>query len=84
MTQGMLVLNLGRNERMGCKHACTCGGFCPGCTSFEPEEYCGEAEDNYDMLYGSPQQPEQEDPRMQEHEEEMIRQHNLKENQNAR
>lgn len=30
---------------MGCKHACTCGGFCPGCRSYEPESYFGEAED---------------------------------------
>jgi len=30
---------------MGCKYACTCGGMCPGCGSYQPESYFGEAED---------------------------------------
>ena len=51
---------------MGCKSACICGGFCPGCTDYEPESYCGEAEDRYDDLYGRPQQ-EQQDNRVQEY-----------------
>jgi hypothetical protein len=28
-------------------------GFCPGCTDYEKESYCGEAEDEYDMIYGA-------------------------------
>ena len=30
---------------MGCLYACTCGGLCPGCTSYKPEQYYGHAED---------------------------------------
>ena len=30
---------------MGCIYACTCSGICPGCKSYEPEQYCGHAED---------------------------------------
>lgn len=30
---------------MGCKYACTCSGICPGCRTYEPEEYYGHAED---------------------------------------
>ena len=65
---------------MGCKSACICGGFCPGCTSYEPETYFGHAEDVYDNLHGRLEQSEQEDPRIQEYyEEEMIKQHNNRE-----
>lgn len=38
---------------MGCKHACVCGGNYLGCTSYEKEEYCGQAEDERDELYGN-------------------------------
>ena len=41
---------------MGCKYACVCGGICLGCPDFEPEAYCGEAEDIYDQTYGKPAQ----------------------------
>ena len=44
---------------MGCKSACVCGGFCPGCTSYEPESYFGEAESIYDKVYGNSQQVSQ-------------------------
>lgn len=37
---------------MGCKYACICGGICPGCTRFEPEEYCGHAEDILTQSHG--------------------------------
>ena len=30
---------------MGCIHSCTCGGICPGCSDYQPEAYCGDAED---------------------------------------
>lgn len=40
---------------MGCKYACVCyGGPCPGCTKYEPEEYCGHAEDIADQRNGEP------------------------------
>jgi hypothetical protein len=37
---------------LGCKYACTCGGFCPGCQSYEKEDYCGHAEDYHDSIHG--------------------------------
>ncbi|MEG2057808.1 MAG: hypothetical protein RRZ84_07850 [Romboutsia sp.] len=33
---------------MGCRYACTCSGNCLSCSSYQPEEYCGHAEDIYD------------------------------------
>ena len=38
---------------MGCVNACICGGMCVGCSAYEPERYCGEAEDLYDELHGN-------------------------------
>lgn len=37
---------------MGCKYACICGGICPGCTRYQPEEYCGHAEDILAQSHG--------------------------------
>jgi hypothetical protein len=37
---------------MSCKFACTCGGICPGCTTREPEEYFGQAEDILSNQHG--------------------------------
>lgn len=65
---------------MSCRHACTCGGFCPGCSSREPERYFGEAEDllskqlgyeSYeDHMSSNRREQEQEDTRQQECQEE--------------
>lgn len=43
---------------MGCRNACICGGRCSD-SCYEPERYCGEAEDLYDELHGSKQQEEE-------------------------
>lgn len=60
---------------MGCRYSCTCGGFCPGCTSYEPETYCGEAEDVYNNTYGSPQQQQQEDEQAKQYYVEIEAEH---------
>lgn len=39
---------------MGCRFACTCGGTCYNCGSYQKEEYFGHAEDLYDECYGNP------------------------------
>jgi hypothetical protein len=37
---------------MGCIHSCTCGGVCPGCSSYQPEAYIGDAEDRLSNQMG--------------------------------
>lgn len=44
---------------MGCRNACICGGRCSD-SCYEPERYCGEAEDLYDELYGSREREKEE------------------------
>lgn len=44
---------------MGCKSACICGGNCLGCSGYEPESYCGEAEDLYDELHHKSKEEEE-------------------------
>lgn len=43
---------------MGCRNACICGGRCSE-SCYEPERYCGEAEDIYDELYGKAKEEEE-------------------------
>lgn len=50
---------------MGCRNACICGGRCSD-SCYEPESYCGEAEDLYDELNGSSQQEEEYYKEMEE------------------
>ena len=44
---------------MGCKNACICSGNCLGCSGYEAESYCGEAEDLYDELHGKSKEEEE-------------------------
>ena len=44
---------------MGCVNACICGGNCVGCSGYEAESYCGEAEDLYDELHGKSKEEEE-------------------------
>ena len=43
---------------MGCRNACICGGLCSD-SCYEPERYCGEAEDLYDELHGKSKEQEE-------------------------
>lgn len=43
---------------MGCRNACICGGRCSE-SCYEPERYCGEAEDLYDELHGKSKEQEE-------------------------
>lgn len=43
---------------MGCRNACICGGLCSE-SCYEPERYCGEAEDLYDELHGKSKEQEE-------------------------
>lgn len=51
---------------MGCKNACVCGGMCVGCSSYEPETYCGEAEDLYDELHGKSREQKEYEKAMED------------------
>jgi hypothetical protein len=60
---------------MGCIHSCTCGGICPGCSDYQPEAYCGDAEDrlarqmgyrDYDDHMSHCQQQDMEGPEEQQ------------------
>lgn len=53
---------------MGCRNACICGGRCSE-SCYEPERYCGEAEDIYDELHGKSKEEEQYYKDMEEQEE---------------
>ena len=67
---------------MGCKNACICGGFCPGCAGYEKESYYGEAEDLYDELHGRTREDlEYEKAQEAAYYEEMERQERLAEMQ---
>lgn len=37
---------------MSCMYACTCGGICGGCLSYQREEYVGQAEDICAQMHG--------------------------------
>ena len=50
---------------MGCRNACICGGLCSE-SCYEPEGYCGEAEDIYDELYGKSREQEEYEKAMEE------------------
>ena len=43
---------------MGCRNACICGGRCSE-SCYEPERYCGEAEDLYDELHSRSKKQEE-------------------------
>lgn len=50
---------------MGCRNACICGGLCSE-SCYEPERYCGEAEDLYDELHGKSKEQEEYEKAMEE------------------
>jgi hypothetical protein len=57
---------------MGCRHACICTGFCPGCRNYEPEQYCGEAEDLFDQSRGYDSYEQEIEENRQKHDESNI------------
>lgn len=59
---------------MGCRNACICGGLCSE-SCYEPERYCGEAEDIYDELYGKSK--EEEYYKAMEEQEERLQQEQI-------
>jgi hypothetical protein len=63
---------------MGCRNACICSGRCSE-SCYEPERYCGEAENIYDELHGKSREQEEYEKAMEEQyykdmEEERLRQ----------